>query len=176
PSAMRAMCSVTSTTSTRFSTIPGPRIVSSCAPAGRCRSMILRWDAPDAATLRRVLVDLPRPVSPLRSTHFRDVYFDTSDGELRTRGARCRLRFTADGDRWLTLWQPERGGARIAERVREVDAAAALNGTSPPAVRLRALIDPARLLAWIERDVDRTWRTLRLPVIGVPLCDVVADA
>ena len=136
--------------------------------------MILRWDAPDAATLRRTLVDLPRPASPLRSTHFRDVYFDTSDGDLRTRGGRCRLRFTADGDRWLMIWQPE--GTRIEARVREVDAGAALDGTSPPAVRLRALIDPSRLVAWIERDVDRTWRTLRLAVVGVPLCDVVADA
>jgi len=136
--------------------------------------MILRWDAPDAATLRRVLADLPPSAAPLRSTHFRDVYFDTSDGDLRTRGGRSRLRFTADGQRWLTVWQPE--GARLDERVREVDAAAALNGTSQPAVRLRALIDPKRLAPWIERDVERTWRTFRLPVVPVPLCDVVADS
>ena len=125
--------------------------------------MILRWDAPDAATLRRVLVDLPRPASPPRSTHFRDVYFDTSDGDLRRRGARCRLRFTADGERWLTIWQPE--GVRIEEQVRELDAAAALNSASAPALRVRALIDPSRLASWIERDVERTWRTLQLPLL-----------
>src|SRR2546422_235583 len=136
--------------------------------------MILRWDAPDAATLRRVLADLPPSASSPRSTHFRDVYFDTSDGDLRTRGGRCRLRFTAGGERWLTVWQPE--GLRLDERVREVDAAAALNGTSQPAVRLRALIDPSRLVSWIERDVERAWRTLRLPIVPVPLCDIVADS
>src|SRR4051794_16243475 len=119
--------------------------------------MILRWDAADAATLRRVLVDLPASSSPLRTTHFRDVYFDTSDADLRIRGARCRLRFTADGDRWLTTWQPD--GTRIEERVRDVDTAAALNGASAPARRLRALVDPSRLVSWIERDVERTWRT-----------------
>ena len=135
--------------------------------------MILRWDAPDAATLRRVLVDLPRPASPPRSTHFRDVYFDTSDGDLRRRGARCRLRFTADGERWLTIWQPE--GVRIEERLRELDATAALNGASAPALRVRALIDPSRLASWIERDVERTWRTLQLPLLQFPLCDVIAD-
>jgi len=135
--------------------------------------MILRWDAPDAATLRRVLGDLPHPASRLRSTNLRDVYFDTSDGDLRTRGARCRLRFTAGGARSLTLWQPD--GTHIEERVREVDAVAALNGTSSPAIRLRALLDPTRLVTWIERDVDRTCRTLRLPLIAVPLCDVVVD-
>src|SRR3989442_2629981 len=136
--------------------------------------MILRWDAPDAATLRRVLADLPPSASSPRSTHFRDVYFDTSDGDLRTRGGRCRLRFTAGGERWLTVLQPE--GIRLDERVREVDAAAALNGTSQPAVRLRALIDPSRLASWIERDVERAWPTLRLPIVPVPLFDVVADS
>ena len=136
--------------------------------------MILRWEAPDAATLRRVLVDVfPSTIAAVRSTHFRELYFDATDGDLRARGGRCRLRFTADGDRRLTVWQPD--GTRFDERVREVDAAAALNGTSAPAVRLRALIDPSRLATWIERDVDRSWRTLRLPVLAIPRCDVIAD-
>src|SRR2546428_3332977 len=80
--------------------------------------MILRWDAPDAATLRRLLADPPRPTSlapgRLRTTHFRDVYFDTSAGELRQRGARCRLRFTAGGGSRRTPRPPAapRGGER----------------------------------------------------------------
>ena len=114
--------------------------------------MILRWDAPDAATLRRMLADPPRPsLAPgrLRTTHFRDVYFDTSAAELRQRGARCRLRFTAAGERRLTLWQP--AGTRIDERVRNVDDMAALAGTSEAAVRLCALIDPA--LYPVPRDL-----------------------
>ena len=143
--------------------------------------MTLHWEAPDAQSLRRVLADPPRPASgfhpspgPLRSLFFRDVYFDTSAGELRQRGARCRLRFAANGARWLTAWLP--GGLRVDARVREVDAAAALAASSPPAVRLRALTDPSRLAPWIERDVERTWRTLTLPILRFPLCDIVADA
>ena len=148
--------------------------------------MILRWDAPDAATLRRILADPPRPrlaggiaASPgrLRSTHFRDVYFDTAAGELRQRGGCCRLRFTADGGRSLTVWQPDgrRPAGRIDERVRNVDDLAALAGMSEAARRLRALVDPARLTPWIERHVERASRTFRIPLILVPLCDLVSD-
>jgi len=138
--------------------------------------MILRWDAPDVPTLRRLLADPPRPSfapGPLRTTHFRDVYFDTSAGELRQRGARCRLRFTAAGERRLTLWQP--AGTRIDERVRNVDDMAALAGRSEAALRLRALIDPTRLAPWIERRVERACRTFRIPVALLPVCDVVTD-
>src|SRR6266480_2280737 len=110
--------------------------------------MILRWDAPDAATLRRILADPPLPPlaggiapspGPIRSTHFRDVYFDTAAGELRQRRGRCRLRFMPDGGRRLTVWQPDEGGQRIDERVRTVDDLAALAGTSEAARLLRAL-------------------------------------
>ena len=123
--------------------------------------MTLRWDAPDAATLRRILADPSRlrggiatSFGQSRSTHFRDVYFDTAAGELRRRGGRCRLRFTADGGRRLTVWQPN--AQRIDERVRNVDDLAALAGTSEAAGRLRSLVDPARLTPWIERHVERT--------------------
>ena len=146
--------------------------------------MILRWDAPDAATLGRILADPPLPrlaggiapsPGPVRSTHFRDVYFDTAAGELRQRRGRCRLRFMPDGGRRLTVWQPDEGGQRIDERVRTVDDLAALAGTSEAARRLRALVDPARLTPWIERQVERAGRTLRIPVIRLPLCDLVTD-
>jgi len=146
--------------------------------------MILRWDAPDAATLRRILADPPLPrlaggiapsPGPIRSTHFRDVYFDTAAGELRQRRGRCRLRFMPDGGRRLTVWQPDEGGQRIDERVRTVDDLAALAGTSEAARRLRALVDPARLTPWIERQVERAGCTLRIPVIRLPLCDLVTD-
>src|SRR5438094_5843479 len=144
--------------------------------------MILRWDAPDAATPGRILADPPLPrlaggiapsPGPVRSTHFRDVYFDTAAGELRQRGGRCRLRFTADGGRRLTVWQPN--AQRIDERVRNVDDLAALAGTSEAAGRLRSLVDPARLTPWIERHVERASRTFRIPLILVPLCDLVSD-
>src|SRR5689334_9279445 len=98
--------------------------------------MILRWDAPDAATLERILAD-PSFAGRSHSTQFRDVYFDTSDGELRRRSSRCRLRFTATGDRCLTVWLAD--GSRLEDRVRGVDDMAALAGASAAAVRLRAL-------------------------------------
>src|SRR5881409_2222702 len=132
--------------------------------------MTLHWEVPDAATLRRILSSFP---GRAQSTHFRDVYFDTGTGELRQRGGRCRLRFTAGGDRLLTVWQPD--GSRSDAPVREADDVAALTGPLEPARRLRALIDPGRLAPWIERHVERTWRTVRIPVVALPLCDVVND-
>ena len=133
--------------------------------------MTLHWEVPDAVMLRRILPSFP---GRDQATHFRDVYFDTSTGELRQRGGRCRLRFTAGGDRLLTVWQPD--GSRGDARVREADDVAALTGPSEPARRLRALIDPARLAPWIERHVERAWRAVRVPVVALPLCDVVTDA
>ena len=130
--------------------------------------MTLHWEVPDPATLRRVL-----PSFRAQSTYFRDVYFDTSTGELRLRGGRCRLRFTAGGERLLTVWQP--GGSRSDARVREADDVAALSGPSEPARRLRGLIDPARLAPWIERQVERAWATVRIPLVSLPLCDLVTD-
>src|SRR5690242_14678383 len=132
--------------------------------------MTLHWEVPDAAMLRRILPSFP---GRDQSTHFRDVYFDTSTGELRQRGGRCRLRFTAGGDRLLTVWQSD--GSRSHARIREADDVAALTGPAEPARRLRAQIDPARLAPWIERHVERAWRTIRIPVVALPLCDVVTD-
>ncbi|HET8712064.1 MAG TPA: polyphosphate kinase 1 [Gemmatimonadales bacterium] len=141
--------------------------------------MTLRWDAPDSAALRRALTapELSAAggtLTPSRAHYFRDVYFDTSAGDLRRRDARCRVRFAAGMDHTLTVWLP--GGRRLAARVRAADPGAALNGDSPPAAALRALTDPARLRPWIEREVERTHRSLELPILRVPLCDVVGDA
>src|SRR5207247_10228373 len=130
--------------------------------------MTLRWDAPDAATLRRILADPSRlrggiatSFGQSRSTHFRDVYFDTAAGELRQRGGRCRLRFTADGGRRLTVWQPN--AQPIDERVRNVDDLAALAGTSEAAGGLRAPGGPARLTPWVERQGQGTCPPVRTP-------------
>jgi polyphosphate kinase len=137
--------------------------------------MTQRWDAPDEAFLRRILADPQRGLrlGSARSSFFRDVYFDTSTGELRQRGARCRFRFVTNGTRALTIWLPD--GTRFDSPVRDTDAGAALAGDSPAAVRLRALSDPARLVPWIERDVERVSRTRRLPLLGIPLYDLGGD-
>ena len=135
--------------------------------------MIRRWEAPDAALLRRILADPPRRLGPARSAFFRDVYFDTSAGELRERGARCRLRFVLNGQCSLTVWLPD--GSPVHSAVGEGDPGAALLGTSAAAVRLRALTDPSRLAPWIERDVERIWRAQRMPLIRLLLCDLAGD-
>src|SRR2546423_2755267 len=140
--------------------------------------MMLRWEAPDAATARSILSDSPRAAGWLRSTlgpidatHFRDVYFDSREGELRERGGRCRIRFTAAGDRCLTLWLPD--GTRVDELVRTADDLATLTGSSSAAARLRALVDPSRLIPWIERSVERARRTYRAPLGLIPVCDLI---
>lgn len=140
--------------------------------------MTLRWDAPDSAALRCALTapELatgPATLGPSRAHYFRDVYFDTSAGDLRRRDARCRVRFAAM-DHTLTVWLP--GGHRVAARVTAAGAGDVLTGSSAPAAALRALTDPARLRSWIEREVERTQRSLELPLVRLPLCDVVADA
>jgi len=117
--------------------------------------MTPRWDVPDAATLGQLIDHPPAAgfhVSAPHSTYFRDVYCDTPDGDLRQRGGRYRVRFTADGKQQVTTWLPD--------------------GIES----LRALVDPARLAPWIEWDVSRRWRTISLPLALLPLCDVVGDA
>lgn len=96
---------------------------------------------------------------------YRDVYVDTSDNALATRGITCRIRYGADDRRRLTLGIAEPGlpvpGAQEvfeAEAV-EVDLPAILRGDSEPARRLRGIIDPARLEPRFELEVERTVRT-----------------
>ena len=129
--------------------------------------MALRWDVPEAATLGQ-LIDHPPAgglhVSAARTGYFRDVYSDTPEGELRQRSARYRVRFSPDGDQSLTVWLPD--GTRLEARETE---------TEPVVARLRALVDPARLAPWIERDVTRRQRTVAVPLAHLPLCDIVAD-
>ncbi|HEV8265310.1 MAG TPA: polyphosphate kinase 1 [Gemmatimonadales bacterium] len=141
--------------------------------------MTLRWEVAEAAALERILGNPPvaglrLPPGPPQAIYFRDVYCDTAEGELWQRGSRCRLRFAGDGACWLTLWLP--GGARLQAPVGETEAAQALTGDSEPALRLRALTDPARLGPWIERNVERRWRVIGVPLVRLPLCDVVGDA
>src|SRR5207249_5446296 len=59
----------------------------------------LRWSLPSAESLNELLA-APLPLGlragPTRRTFHRDLYFDTPDGDLRRRGATCRLRFHVD--------------------------------------------------------------------------------
>jgi len=137
-----------------------------------------RWEAPDSELFRQILADPPAPGlrfsrRPPHRTYFRDVYFDTPEGELRHRGARCRIRFAADGEWVLAVSLP--GGRRFDSRARGAAAADLFEGDSAPGRRLRALIDPARLAPWLELEVERAWRTLCWRRVPLPMCDVVLD-
>jgi polyphosphate kinase len=96
--------------------------------------------------------------------HFREVFWDTADGELERRGISARLRVASDGTRTLTL--RDGGGPEPADAA-EWSAllppgggdGEALAGGSEPAVRLRAMVDPARLVPRMELETDRTTRT-----------------
>ena len=100
---------------------------------------------------------------------YRDVYIDTSDNVLATRGVTSRIRYGADDRRTLTLGIAEPGlpvpGAQEvfeAEAV-ELDLPAILRGQSEPARRLRGIIDPARLEPRFELEVERTVRIAGRP-------------
>jgi len=130
--------------------------------------MTRQWDVPDAATLGQLIDHPPAAgfrVSAVQTTYFRDVYYDTPDGELRQRGGRYRMRFTADGKQHLTVWFPD--GTRLDTPGTDAEVIAA---------RVRALVDPAKVAPWIERDVARRWRTIGLPLVRLPLCDFVGDS
>ncbi len=137
-----------------------------------------RWEAPDSELLRQILADPPAPGlrfsrRPPHRTYFRDVYFDTPEGELRHRGARCRIRYAADGAWVLAVSLP--GGRRLDGRARGAQAADLFEGDSAPGRRLRALVDPARLAPWLELEVERAWRTLCWRPVPLPVCDVVLE-
>src|SRR6478672_3841920 len=96
---------------------------------------------------------------------YRDVYVDTGDNALATRGITCRIRYGADDRRTLTLGVAEPGlpvpGAQevYAADAAEADLPAIVRGDSEPARRLRGVIDPARLEPRFELEVERLVRT-----------------
>lgn len=126
-----------------------------------------RWDVPTAEALRRLSTE-PLPLglqatSPTR-TFLRDVYYDTSDLVLRSRGVSCRVRHHSDDTHQLTVSVvTERDGKPLVTHAEaEVpggDARAALEGASEPARLLRAIVNPAALGAQLELEIERLERT-----------------
>ncbi|MGH7561764.1 MAG: CYTH domain-containing protein, partial [Gemmatimonadales bacterium] len=110
------------------------------------------------ATLREARLPLRLHAgAPTRSFH-RDLYLDTVDRALQGRGASVRLRIGADDRRILTLFLggvPGRPVERYEEEISEVDARAALLGSSEPARRLRGLVDPELIRPRVELEVER---------------------
>jgi polyphosphate kinase len=127
-----------------------------------------RCDVPTLELLVALAAEpLPLGLRQLRMQRrfYRDVYVDTNDNVLATRGITCRIRYGADDRRHLTLGIAEPGlpvpGAQevFEAEAGEVDLPSILRGDSEPARRLRGIIDPARLEPRFELEVERTERT-----------------
>ncbi len=111
--------------------------------------------------------DAPLPLGltagpPTRSFH-RDIYLDTLDNALASRGVVCRLRIQADDQRVLGLivgGSADHPPERWETTVQELDARRALEGTSEPARRLRGMVDPALLKPRIEVETERWTRVV----------------
>jgi polyphosphate kinase len=135
----------------------------------------LRWEVPTAARLAELLAAaLPFGLGAgaSRRTFHRDLYFDTPAGDLRGRGVTCRMRFDLDDRRALAL---DVGPVRYAAPVVELDARDAFRGDADPARRLRALVDPERLVLVCELEVERELRDARLPVVPLPQFELAYD-
>jgi polyphosphate kinase len=132
----------------------------------------IRCDVPTAERLRQ-LVNAPLPLRlnaiGMERQFFRDVYLDTADGRLRSRGVTCRFRATDDDRRRLTIHIVDpllsaHSDAAAARRydadVNDLEALRAVEGDSDPARRLRAFADPEQLqqtlIVGTERFLRRT--------------------
>ncbi len=130
---------------------------------------LIRWDVPSAERLDELLAARPPlglRAGPTQRTFHRDLYFDTPDGDLHRRGATCALRFGVDDRRTLAF--DVAGVARCESRVVELEPRHIFGGASESARRLRAIVDPGRLVLQVELEIERRWRVAHLPVIPVP--------
>jgi hypothetical protein len=142
----------------------------------------LRFATSDPETLDRILTE-PLPLrfqgEAVHERFFRDIYFDSPDETLRSRGVTCRFRITADDRRWLTVaFRGDTEGSSQRPLEAEVghdDAPAALAGNSPPARRLAALTDPGRLAPRLELEIHRRVRAARRRLLPFARLELVAD-
>ena len=130
------------------------------------------WSAevPSLELLNRMVGD-PLPLGlrsgPIDQAFHRDVYFDAPDWTLRRRGVTCRFRIQLDDRRVLTVRSLGRaeGAAMVVvpqafeAEVPELGGEQAIAGTSDPARRLRALIEPERLVGRLAFETERRIRT-----------------
>ncbi len=110
----------------------------------------------------------------------RDIYYDTPDRTLETRGVTCRLRLGADDRRQVIVTVGDAASddppRRFVARVGRGDPAAALSGRSAPARRLQGVIDPARLAPRLELEIQRRVRTARRRLLPLPRVALACDA
>ena len=126
-----------------------------------------RCDVPTPEALERLLAS-PLPLGLLVRAEdrrwYRDVYLDTTGQALTMRGIACRVRYGADDRRTLALGFAPPDAPLAPADVYEADATAVeiadiLAEDTPPARRLRGIIEPARLAPWLELEIERVART-----------------
>jgi|GEM_PF-14673 len=146
----------------------------------------IKFDIPSAEVLEEMVnqpLPLGLPSDPVAVTFHRDIYFDTPDRVLEQRGASCRIRMQSDDRRFLAFRTRPRAGApgggladeTFSAEVAEADPRAILSGSSPPARRLGAFVDPARLAPIFELEVQRVTRRVRRGILRRPLLDLCYD-
>lgn len=127
-----------------------------------------RYEPGTPGALDRIATD-PAPdtlaAGPTRTASFRDVYFDTVEGDLERRGAWACVRHHGHGVATFAVrtgHEAEYGRIVALDGV-EGDPAALFAGNTEPAVLLRAIVDPARLVARVEIETHRRVRPLSSP-------------
>ncbi|MBB4637650.1 polyphosphate kinase 1 [Longimicrobium terrae] len=130
----------------------------------------LRYDSGIPETLRRISAEPPPEgleAGTPRLSAWRDVYWDTEAGDLEGRGAWACVRHHEDGTRIFAVrtGRAHEGGSVVEaplEPASEVeDEAALFIGATEPALRLRALVDPALLVPRIQVETQRQHRVFR---------------
>jgi polyphosphate kinase len=136
--------------------------------------MIPEWraDVPTLELLNRMVTEelpLGLRADAIEPFFQRDIYFDSAEWTLRRRGVVCRFRVRLDDRRLLTLRtigpRGEGGPPTVPQafeaEVADLEGERALAGASEPARRLRALIEPGRLLPRIQFETERRLRHTR---------------
>ncbi len=146
-------------------------------------AVMWRGDVPTLTLLNQLVLEaLPLglrsgPVAPFFQ---RDVYFDSADRALHRRGVTCRFRVRLDDTRLLTVRvvgvTTTAGTAETFEAVvPDIDGEKALAGTSEPARRLRALIEPPRLRSRVQFETERRVRRTQPRLLARGRYDIAYD-
>ena len=130
---------------------------------------VLRFEVPNREMLEQMAAQpLPTGLSQTEDDmrFFRVVYFDTMGGDLDAKGATVRLQIDDRGAQTLSVDVRDHvtpDGAVVRRRaeseVTAIDPAVLFSGTSEPARIVRSLIDPRRLVAALELEVTRRYRS-----------------
>ncbi|CAA9357428.1 MAG: Polyphosphate kinase [uncultured Gemmatimonadetes bacterium] len=134
------------------------------APAG------VRFTARGRDVLDRIAAEpLPDGLKGGRAERcfFRDIFFDTPEGDLERRGAWVRVRLAEDGTQNMAVevHDAEAGGVsplrRALEVGPEVDPRELFAAQTEHGRLLRALVEPDRLVPWMEVETRRQIRPVR---------------